>query len=135
MALIRQHYEADKEKLQKIRALLVRLGVPFEHFHTLTSFINIILRVPFFCFFFFVCLFAFIIICFYVIYSAERKPKKKHRGGLGTRLGNEGRFYVVLEVKGRCHCVRVGEFMRSSVRITSDLLYTNLSRKLQTRSV
>lgn len=129
MALIRQHYEADKEKLQKIRALLVRLGVPFEHFHTLTSFINIVLRVPFFV----VCLFAFIIICFYILLNANQR--KKHRGCLGTRLGNKGRFYVVLEVKGRCHCVRVGKFMRSSVRITSDLLYTNLSRKLQTRCV
>ena len=26
MALIRQHYDADKEKLQKIRVLLVRPG-------------------------------------------------------------------------------------------------------------
>lgn len=100
MALIRQHYEADKEKLQKIRALLVRPGVPFEHFHTLTSFINMFSG-SHFLLFFVVCLFAFIIICFYVIYSAERKPKKKHRGRLGMRLGNEGRFYVVLEVKGR----------------------------------
>ena len=89
MALIRQHYEADKEKLQKIRALLVRPGVPFEHFHTLTSFINIVLRVPFFCFFFVVCLFAFIIICFYILLNANQR--KKHRGGawergLGTRV-------------------------------------------------
>ena len=91
MALIRQHYEADKEKLQKIRALLVRLGVPFEHFHTLTGFINIVLRVPFFLLFFFVvCLFAFIIICFYVIYSAKRKPKKKTQRAPGNEAWERG---------------------------------------------
>ena len=137
VALIRQHYEADKEKLQKIRVLLVRPGVLFTCWHfSLAPFPGLA------CFFclsvcLFICLFAFCIICFHV-YSAKCKPKSKNqRGGGPGNDENKGTFLCHIGGQGvfsLSEGVKIHEKLGENClwRVVNKAVQT-LRRKLQTK--